>query len=340
MDEQPMDFFVRALPSALMTARRCLAEFVGTSESNLVFVENATQAMNVVARNFVLSSGDEVLLTDHEYGAVKRIWERRARETGALCRHVRLPCPIESNEQLVDAIFSGVSDRTKLLVVSHITSPTAVTFPVAEICEKAAARGIPVCIDGPHAIAQLDVHLDRLNCAYYAASCHKWLSAPFGSGFLYVHPRCQSSIQPMQQSWGLLRPAEPKTWDDEFVWTGTRDPSAYLAIPSAIRFLQEVGLEDFRGRTHYLAQYARRELAQFSSDSPIAPDSSNWYGSMAHMPLPPGDSNEFQKKLWSQFGIEVPIVSWNERRWIRVSCYLYNRQSEIDTLVSALRTLL
>ncbi len=339
LDSQPMDFFVREYELRWRQARRKLAEFVGSPPEDLVFVENATQAMNVVAHSFPLHTGDEVLLTDHEYGAVERIWRRRCEQTGAILRVANLPQPIESSEQLIAAVVGEITDRTRLLVASHITSPTAVILPVAELCAAARQQGVSTCIDGPHAPAQIAFCLAELGCDFYAASCHKWLSAPFGSGFLYVAPRWQSSIAPPQLSWGLLRPAKPQRWDDEFLWTGTRDPSAYLAVPAAIDFLEQVGMGLFRRRTHWLAQYARRTLTEFATREPLVPDCESWYGSMAHMPLPNVNAPQLQQSLWQRYGIEVPIIDWSGSSWIRVSCHLYNRKSDIDLLAAALRAL-
>lgn len=338
---QPMDFFMRKYEDAWSYARRRLADFVGSDERNLVFVENATAAMNVVAESLHLEAGDEVVLTDHEYGAVTRIWQRAAQRAGASePRIARLPLPIESADQVVDAIIAETNGRTRLLVVSHITSPTAITLPVAQIVEEARHRGIRVCVDGPHALAQLPLDLDGLGCDFYCASCHKWLSAPFGSGFLYVAPVHHEQIQPPLLSWGRLLPNSVDAWSDEFIWSGTRDPSAYLSVPAAIEFLQRVGEAEFREVTHGLAQYARERLVDLVGDDPIVPDSSLWYGSMAQVPLPPGDAVELQSKLWSEYAIEVPIVQWHDRRWIRVSCHLYNRREDIDLLVEALGRLL
>jgi isopenicillin-N epimerase len=229
--------------------------------------------------------------------------------------------------------------------VSHITSPTAVILPMSEICRAAHERGIAVCVDGPHAIAQIDLAIDSLDCDYYTASCHKWLSAPFGSGFLYVHPRRQESVGPLVQSWGRVSPTEPRRWDDEFVWSGTRDPSAFLSVPAAIEFLEGVGFEEFRSRTHALARYARERIAGLVGLEPLVPDSRQWYGSMAHVPLPPTksgglDARELQNALWREYGIEVPIVEHGGRRAIRVSCHLYNHRRDINRLVDALRKLL
>jgi isopenicillin-N epimerase len=343
LDEQPMDFFVREFEPAWHEARRRLAAFVGTNDDDLIFVENATAGMNIIAESFSrsLHIGDEVLLTDHEYGAVRRIWQRACGEAGlGEPKIVKLPLPIESVEQVVDCLMTAAGVRTRLIVVSHITSPTAVILPVQEICRAARERGIAVCIDGPHAPAQTDVNIDALDCDFYTASCHKWLSAPFGSGFLYVHPRHQSSVRPPLLSWGRLLPNRPQSWSDEFVWSGTRDSSPYFTIPAAIDFLESVGLEAFRARTHFLARYARQQLVELTGREPIVPDSETWYGSMAHVPLPPGDRQSLQDALWQRYGIEVPIVEWNDGRYIRVSCHLYNRRQEIDLLVRALTELL
>lgn len=340
LDRQPMDFLVRELELAWHDTRRRLAAFVGTVAENLVFCANATAGMNVAAASFALAAGDEVLFTDHEYGAVRRIWDRVCRKTGAAVKTAALPQPLEAAEQMVAALFAAATPRTRIIVVSHITSPTAIILPVKMICEEARRRGIAVCIDGPHAIAQLDVRLDELGCDYYAASCHKWLSAPFGSGFLYVHPRRQSHVEAVNLSWGVPPPREPTAWWEEFYWSGTADPSAYLAIPAAIEFLEQVGLENFRARTHALARYARQRLVELTGLSPLVPDSAKWYGSMAHVPLPPGDHAALQRALWEQHGVEVPIISWNGGRYIRVSCHLYNDTQQIDRLLQSLKALL
>ncbi len=350
-----MDFFVRQFEPAWLAARDRLAGLVGTSGGNLIFADNATAAMNVVADALPLAAGDEVLLNDHEYGAVLRIWQRACAKAGAAVKVVELPLPFRSSTETTDAIFAAVTPRTRLIVVSHITSPTAVTLPVEQICGRARAVGIAVAIDGPHAIAQLPLAIDALGCDFYAASCHKWLSAPFGSGFLYAAPKHQSLIRPPVLSWGRIPPTKIESWSDEFVWTGTRDPSAYLSIPAAIDFLDGVGFEAFRARTHWLAQYSRRKLVELTDCEPIVPDSAEWYGTMAHVPLPPprrpsqppaADSgggsvpSALQRAIWRDLHIEVPIVEFRGDRYIRVSCHLYNDTADIDRLVAGLKRLL
>lgn len=340
MDHQPMNFFVRKYETAWFAARDALAKFIGASPNDIVLVDNATAGMNVIADSFPLAVGDEVLLTDHAYGAVHRIWERRCRRVGTHPpRIARLTTPVNTAEQLVEELISQLSPATRLLIVSHITSATAITLPVEMIVAAARSRGVRVCIDGPHAVAQLPLNLAELGCDYYTASCHKWLSAPLGSGFLYARPDAPP-LSPATFSWGRLKPQVPQHWTEEFIWSGTRDNAAQLAIPAAIDYLQRFGWDRFRDQTHALARYARLRLSAYSDRPFLVPDSRQWYGCMALVPLPPGPDVALQQQLWEQFRIEVPIISWQTQRFVRVSCHLYNTQDDIDRLHSALGELL
>lgn len=340
LESQPMDFFVRELDPALAQARERLGRFVGAHGDNLIFVENATAAMNIVAASFALSPGDEVLLNDHEYGAVLRIWERICRQRGAAVRVARLPCPLESQQQLVDSLFSQATPRTRLVVFSHVTSPTAIVFPAEQICHRAREQGLATCIDGPHAIAMRDVNLAKIGCDYYTASCHKWLSAPFGSGFLYVHPSRQTKLEATQLSWGRAPIGEAPGWRDEFTWNGTRDPAAYLATTAAIEFMEAAGLHAFREHGHTLAQYARQNIERFTGLPGLTPDDDSWYGTMVSLPIPAGDAPALQQALWERHAIEIPIIDWNGRRLVRPSCHWYTTAADIDRLTSLLTELL
>jgi isopenicillin-N epimerase len=354
LESQPMQFFVRDLENELDAAAARLGAFVGADGHDLVFVDNATAGMNIVAANVELGPGDEVLLSDHEYGAVIRIWREACRRAGALLVVRPLSATLESVDAIVEDLFAGVTDRTRLIVVSHVTSPTAVILPVAQICRRARERNLPVCIDGPHALAMIPVDLRQIGCEFYAASCHKWLSAPFGSGFLYVARRRQQGLQPAVLSWGGSVSGRPTSWKDEFTWSGTRDPAAFLAVPAAIDFLEQYGVEDFRRDTHELAAYARRCIGDVISDmpndarlEPLVADSPAWYGSMIALPLPPtqaqpsppAQADPLQAALWRHYRIEAPVTRWQGRRFLRVSCHLYNSRSDIDRLAAALAEL-
>lgn len=349
LDEEPMDFFTRQYEPAWFAAREVLAKYVNTSADNLAFVENATAGMNVVADSFPLSPGDEVLINNHEYGAVMRIWERRCRATGAALVTATLPEHFVDIGQVVDAIFRPATAKTKLLVVSQITSPTAIIMPVAEIVAEAKRRGIAVCIDGPHALLQIDVDLDRLDVDFHVASCHKWLCGPFGSGFVFAKPSWHAKMVPSQLSWGRVRGEERRTWTDEFVWSGSRDPSPFLAVPAAIHFFDRLGVGAVRQRMYELATHARHMLVSVLGTAPIMRNDHRWYGSMAHVPLPPtkydGGSYEqlraaahrLQRELWDRERIEVPIVAFGGRLFVRVSCHVYNNEAQVELLAETLK---
>lgn len=350
LESEPMDLLARQLEPALHQAADRLGRFVGTRGENLVFVDNATTGMNVVAASVRLSAGDEVLTTNHEYGAVARMWQRRCSQVGARLVVGDLPHRPTSREEVVQALFEGATPRTRLIVVSHVTSPTAMILPVEDICRLARARGIPVCVDGPHALAMTPLALDALDCDYYVASCHKWLSAPLGSGFLYVHPRAQRAVQPLVVSWGGWPDEDLADWRKEFTWVGTRDPSAWLSVPAAISFLERIGLDVFRRHAHALACYARQRITTLTGRAALVPDEAAWYGTMISLPLvdeslPPPDGSDnpgrvLQRRLWQEHSIEVPIVHWQGHWLVRVSCHLYTQRDDIDRLVDALARLL
>ncbi len=335
-NENPMDFFLFRFEELLKNARTKLAEFVGTTSENLALVDNATYAVSLVAAQFPLSAGDEVLITDHEYIPVARMWQQHCDQTGAMLVTAALPERIESVEQVIESLLAKVTDSTKILIVSHITSPTGLILPIKEICQAFADREIAVCVDGPHAPAQVDLKIDDLKCDFYAASCHKWLSAPLGTGFLYVHPKWQSTIAPLIKGWGRLPPGTIDHWADQFLWSGTRDVSHFLAIPAAIDYLTRIGLDNFRARSYWLASDAETKLREQFKTEPIARREDGWYGTMAHVPLPPGDWSTLQRSLKSDLGIEVMINQFAGRWFVRVSGHLYNNTNQIDALVKSL----
>lgn len=339
LDEQPMDLFLREYEESWFKARASLAAFVGADSDGLILVPNATAGMNLVADSVKLSDGDEILLNNHEYGAVMRIWDRKAKESGAEVRTVPLSTPLNDPAELVEFFKKSFSPKTRILVLSHITSPTAITLPIKEIAAVAKAQGILVCVDGPHAVAQLPLDLQTLGADFYTASCHKWLCAPLGSGFLYVAEPYRKQIRPAYLSWGRLRPNSPKEWYEEFVWLGTADYAAYLAIPTAIEFMESVGLERFRTQTHQMARYVRRRLEALDGGEPLVSDSPQWYGNMAHVPIPfSGDAAALQRKLWDKYQIEVPIWNFGERVFARVSCHLYTTREQVDYFLDSLKS--
>ena len=359
LTSDPVDFLCRRYQPYLDAALARLAGFVGSSPTNLVFVDNATTGVNAAAVSLPLSAGDEIILGDHEYGAVARLWRQVAERAGAIVHAPAIPAPIDSADALVDALLQPLNSRTRVLVVSHVTSATAVVFPLDQIVREARRRHAQfggahlwIVVDGPHALLQVPLQIDRLDVDCYTASCHKWLSAPLGSGFLYAHPRVQSLIRPALTSWGTMPADEQENFQGEFHWPGTRDPSAWLAVPAAIELLEAVGWERFRSQTHELARYARAQLIDRLEAEPLVPDSPDWYASMVALALPEPTGAAlgtqaakrralgWQQQLWERAGIEVPLNVWGGRTVLRVSCHLYNRADQIDRLVASLAEVL
>lgn len=265
----PMDFYLRQLEPAWWAAREKLATFVGTTPENLAFCTCATTGMNHIASFFPLKPGEEVLLNQHEYGAVKKIWQRRCRQTGGSYREMDLSFPIASQDEIIDRYRKAISPQTRLLILSQITSPTAMILPIAELTELAHRRGAAVCIDGPHTILQLPLNIDQLKCDFYTASCHKWLSAPLGSGFTYIAPQWHSIAEPFEISWGRLPPGELRHWTDHQIWVGTRDYSPYLSVSTAIDFFTQFDTNRLRNRNHQLADYVHSNFLNDLAQLPL-----------------------------------------------------------------------
>jgi isopenicillin-N epimerase len=337
LEIQPMDFYLRKYEPLLTKARQRLAEFVGTEAENLAFVDNATYGMNVVVNSVPLAAGDEVLFTDQAYGAVRRMWEKKAKETGVKLSFVSLPQKIESKQQIVELILGGVTSKTKLVIFSHIISSSALILPAKEICAALREKSILSCVDGPHAPLQIDVKLNQLGCDFYVASLHKWLCAPLGTGFLFVHADHRDTVNAPITGWGRLDVPNVESWEEEQIWLGTRNQTNCLAIPEAINFFANIGFENARQRMSHLASLAEQQLSEVFGTEPIANRNDGWYGSMAHLPLPDGDWSKLQDELWIQEAIEVPVWELNGRWWIRVSCHLYNTPDQIEFLARELK---
>ncbi len=338
-----MRFFIQEMEEALSQTARDLAEFLKTDARRLGLVENSTVAMNIAAASIPLTPDDVVLLTNHEYGAVRNIWQARCRAAGATLKIVRLP-DVLSTANVVEALDSAITDGVRVLVCSHVTSPTAVILPIADICSLARRKKVTTVVDGPHAVAMLDVNPDELGCDFYCASCHKWMCAALGSGFLWAHPRHHSRIQNPVISWGGSIGGRDASWQDQLNWPGTRDPAAVLSISEAIRFWKEIGLSTLRRHAHGLVTHARSRLLQLDGTSPMCTPGESDYVTMAAIELPQPDGWEggyhghpdpLQVELREEHGIEIPVASWDSRRFIRVSAHLYNSQDDMDRLLDA-----
>lgn len=338
LERQPVEFLGRRSEGLLTEARQALADYLNVALETIVYVSNATTGLNVIARSLPLERGDEVLTTDHEYGALNMTWKWMCGKAGARYIHHPIPLPVTSREEIVESLWSAVTPRTKVIYLSHITSPTALILPVKEICARARAAGILSVVDGAHAPSQIPLDLDDLGVDIYSGNNHKWLCAPKGSGFLYARPEHHDWIESLPISWG---------WQGEHTFVtrnqrqGTRDIAAYLATPAAIRFQQERDWDAVRARCHELAREARRRVAELTGMEPIAPDSPDWFSQMIALPLTTNEPGELKTRLYDEFRIEAPIGRWQDRvTQIRLSFQGYNTHDDLEAVLTVLERIL
>jgi isopenicillin-N epimerase len=334
LERQPVLFLARRLDELLEEARSALGAYVGADPDELVFVPNATAGVNIAARPLGLKPGDEVLSTDLEYGALDLAWEHVCRDFGA--RYVRTPIrlPLASAEEVAETIWAGVGPHTRVLFLSHHTSSTAFTLPVAELCRRARERGIRTIVDGAHVPGHLPLDLRALDVDYYAGNCHKWLCAPKGAGFLYVRRELQRDIHPLVISWGYQ--GDEPSFLSRHEQQGTGDPSAYLSVPAAIEWQRTHNWDSVRERCHELARRARNELGL----EPLTPDSTDFFRQMVALRLPEGAPADLQERLYDEHRIEIPVSEHGEGRLIRASFQGYNDAGDLERFEAALDELL
>ncbi|WP_413161868.1 aminotransferase class V-fold PLP-dependent enzyme [Capilliphycus salinus ALCB114379] len=342
LERQPVHFFVREWESLLDEARQQLAEFLGVTPEELVFVPNATTGVNSILRSLCFSPQDELLTTNHEYNACRNALNFVAERWGAKVVVANIPFPLNSPDDILNAILSQITPKTKLVLIDHISSQTGLIFPLKSLIQELNNRGIDSLVDGAHAPGMLPLNLTEIGATYYSGNCHKWLSAPKGAAFLYVRPDKQSEIHPVTISHGANSPRTDRSrFQLEFDWMGTHDPTAYFCIPEAIKFMGSL----LPGGWLELIQYnnntviaARKMLSEKLAVALPCPE--EMIGSMATIILPEKIQliPSLQTQLWEKFKIEVPIIPWENKpqKLMRISAQIYNSPSDYQKLAEAL----
>jgi isopenicillin-N epimerase len=344
MERQPSRFLLRDVsglvgmprsePTAMRQAAGVVASFVGAPSHDVVFVDNATTGVNAVLRSLPLAPGDEILVTDHNYGATARVAAFVARERRAHVRTATVPYPAYDPGRLVEAVSAAITSRTRIAVLDHISSESALIFPLAELTAACRAHGVAVLVDGAHAPGVLNLDVPALGADWYVANLHKWAHAPRSCGFLWAHPSRQAGLHPAVISWGL-----DQGFLAEFDWVGTRDPSPWLAAPDGIAFLQELGFDAVQRYNHGLAWHAA-ELLSTRWKTPLGVDEAS-VGFMVTLSLPPefGSTPEAAARLRDALlfedRIEIQIHASHGRLWARVSCQVYNEIGDVEKLARA-----
>ena len=345
IERQPSQFLLRELtsivvgmprgkPPRLRAAAAEVAPFVGANGDDFVFVENATTGANAVLRSLDLREGDEVLVTDHVYGGVAKVAQFVTRRRGARLRFIELPYPVPGPDAVAAAVVGAIGPRTRILVLDHVTSESALVLPVREIVARCRSKGVPVLVDGAHAPGALALDVPSLGADWYSANLHKWAFTPRASGFLWAASGRQADLHPTVISWGL-----DQGLSAEFDLTGTRDPSPFLAAPEAIAFLRELGAEAVRAYNHDLAWEAAGLLSKrWGTTLGMGEE---MVGTMATVPLPERlgstmeDANRLRDALLFEDRIEIQLHAWRDRLWVRVSAQVYNDLDDIERLAAA-----
>ena len=347
LERQPMDFLWRELPRRLAGAREALGQFIGASPDDLAVVVNATAGVNAVLRSLDFQPGDELLTTDHAYGACRKTLEYVASRCGARVTVALVPFPVRGADEVVGAILGAVTSRTRIAMIDHVTSPTALVLPIQRIVNELQQRGVDVLVDGAHALGMVPLELDRLGAAYYTANAHKWLCAPKGSAFLHVRRDRQHLIHPTSISHGYDPARGDARFREEFDWTGSTDPTAGLCIPESIRYMQALvpgGWHEVMARNRSLVLEARKTVCGAIGVQPPCPES--MIGAIASILLPkPAEGSPAARLDHEQImhwfrdrGIETWLYPWNcaGGKLIRLSAQLYNDESQFQRLADAL----
>lgn len=337
LEKEPVQFIQKTGAGYLKSSKLALANFIGCEVDDFFFTQNPTVAINTIMRSLDLKPGDEILSTNHEYGAMDRTWHFFCKKTGAKYVQSTISLPIISKEQILAEFWKGYSTKTKVIFINQISSATALIFPVKEICDKARELGLITIIDGAHTPGHIDLNIMELNPDYFTGTTHKWLLTPKGSSFLYVKKDKQAEFEPLIISWGYESDTPSHSqFLDENEFQGTRDISAFLTLPCAFKFLEE---NNWKERTDICKQLILEYYPKFCellNSKPICPVTSEFLGQMCSIPINTLKPLELKELLFNKYNIEIPITQLNGNFYIRITLNAYNTIEDLDTLINAI----
>ena len=337
LEEEPTAFMLQKGPEYLTVARVALAKYLHCESDDVVYVTNPSYAVNIIAKSLALQPGDEVLSTNLEYGACDRSWRYYCGKKGA--KYVRQPIrfPLESEDDFIAQFLCGLSANTKLIFISHITSTTGLRLPVEKICAIAKQKGIPTFVDGAHAPGHIEVNLSTLGADMYTGACHKWMLTPKGSSFLYVHPGLQHLFDPLIISWGYESAAPSHSqFLDYHQMQGTRDYSAFLSIPAAIKFMEENNWPAVNAACRAITQSNAARFCKLLHATPLCPVTDAFIAQLYSIPIKTSAPQQLHDILLNQYKIQVPVMPHEGKHYLRYSIQAFNTQADLDKLCQAL----
>ena len=341
LEKHPVKFFEKDIIENIYNAQRSLSQFINCSPDDIVFFLNPTTAINEIIRSMNLKKADEILSSDHEYGALDKAWEFICKKTGAKYIKAHIPLPIQSKESFINSFTSSITKKTKAIFLSHMTSSTGLLFPINEIVKLAKKQNILTIIDGAHIPGHIPLDLDSLGADIYTGTCHKWLLAPKGVSFLYVDKKIQNQIDPLVVSWGYDNPDEVRTrFQDHHLWQGTRDMSPYLTIPETIKFREKYHWDAVSRKCKEMVLDVREEIHSIVDMDPIVQDDpKDWLGQMCSFGIPNAveDNQKIKDELINRYRIEIPVIEWKDHLYMRISLNGYNDENDVDRFLEVLK---
>ena len=340
LEQEPVQFITNTGLQYVEKARRALGDYLDADADDLVFVTNPSYAVNIIAKSFALRAGDEVLTTEWEYGACDRTWQYYCDKAGARYVKQSIRLPLLSQEDFVEQLMAGVTKRTKLIFLSHITSSTGIRFPVEKVVAAAKQRGIMTFVDGAHAPAHVPLSLRALNADIYTGACHKWMMTPKGSSFLYVRREHQHLFDPLVISWGYKadKPSH-SLFLDYHQQQGTRDFSAFCCIPAAIEFMKEHNWEEVSAHCRQLVLSNAMRFCNLLDAEPLLPLDDFFVRQLFSIPIRTKEPEQLKARLFNEYKIEIPVMRHGDRVFIRYSIQAFNSQADLDRLAEALKKL-
>lgn len=341
LEAEPVQFITVDGYDYLKRSRKALADYIHCSEKELVFVTNPTFAINILAKSLELNEGDEVLTTDLEYGAMDRTWEYYCKKKGAKYIRQKITLPLTDKETFLNEFFAGISDRTKIVFISQITSSTGLIFPVKEICDAAKKRGLITIVDGAHVPGHIDLNLQELKADFYTGACHKWMMAPKGCSFLYAKEEFHHSLDPLIISWGYnsASPSDSRYFDYH-QFNGTRDFSAFLSIPACLDFMNKYEWSEKIKLCKERVLFFAPKIAELLGSVPLAPLTTEFYGQLCSTEIKTNEPQKLQRLLFEKYKIEIPVMVHNDKCFIRFSYQVFNTDKEINYLLDSLRDIM
>jgi isopenicillin-N epimerase len=341
LEEEPTYFMQVKGLEYLKTSRIALAGFLNCSSDDVVYVTNPSYGVNIIAKGLDLKAGDEVLTTDLEYGACDRTWRYYCREKGASYIRKKIHFPLTSKEDFVTQFLEGVTSRTKLIFMSHITSTTGLRLPVDEICAFAREKGILTFMDGAHAPGQVEVNLSTLQADFYTGACHKWMLTPKGSSFLYVNNKLQHLFDPLLISWGYEsdHPSDSQFLDYHQL-QGTRDYSAFLTIPEAISFMKENNWDAVSKECRAITQNNSERFCTLLNATPLCPVTDDFVAQLYSINLKTNAPGKLHDLLYEKYKIDVPVMFHGDQIYLRYSVQAFNSNEDLDKLYAALQEII